>query len=303
MDRLIAIVIALQQRQESAQMLADKLEVSRRTIMRDIQALSEMGIPLYAETGPGGGYRLSEGYRLPPLQLDVQETLTVLVALRALTAYADTPFNRERWTVMDKIRHILPPEALHQVEPLLELMRVQVPKRSYKAPLLTELLAYCSSGAWMKAYYRSEKHRRWLLLQPKHVYAENGFWYCEAYSPTHGELRLFRADRFDELLAADPPADENQGEASDSASKYIRIRATLSYRGLLLVEQDPHIGEKVHAVQDDLWEVDFQCPESEWGWAIRFFFSLGEDANVLEPEALRAALYEKARELCERYGK
>ena len=274
-----------------------------------MQALSEMGIPLYAITGPAGGYRLSEGYLLPPLQLDVQETLTVLVALRALTAYADTPFNRERWTVMDKIRHILPPEALHQVEPLLELMRVEVPKRSYKAPLLSELLAYCSRGTWMKAHYRSEKHRRWLLLLPKKVYAEHGFWYCDAYSHSHGELRLFRADRFEELQDADPSSVKDKAEQKlqtdpfrgDSASKSIRIRATLSYRGMLLVEQDPHIGEKVHALQDDLWEVDFQCPEAEWGWAARFFFSLGADAIVLEPESLRAELYERALDLCDRY--
>ncbi|WP_078501207.1 helix-turn-helix transcriptional regulator [Paenibacillus selenitireducens] len=306
MDRLIAIVIALQQRQESAQMLADKLEVSKRTIMRDMQALSEMGIPLYAVTGPAGGYRLSEGYRLPPLQLDVQETLTVLVALRALTAYADTPFNRERWTVIDKIRHILPPAALQQVEPLLELMRVEVPKRSFKAPLLNELIDYCSRGAWMKAYYRSAKHRRWLLLQPKSVYAEHGFWYCEAYSPTHGELRMFRADRFEELQDADPASVQDQVEQAvsikgDAVSQSIRIRATLSYRGMLQVEQDPHIGEKVYALQDDLWEVDFQCPGAEWEWATRFFFALGADANVLEPEELRAVLYEKARDLCNRY--
>ncbi|WP_152397129.1 helix-turn-helix transcriptional regulator [Paenibacillus guangzhouensis] len=306
MDRLIAIVIALQQRQESAQTLADKLEVSKRTIIRDMQALSEMGIPLYAVTGPAGGYRLSEGYSLPPLQLDVQETLTVLVALRALTSYADTPFNRERWTVMDKIRHILPADALRQVEPLLELMRVEVPKRSFKAPLLNELIDYCSRGEWMKAYYRSEKHRRWLLLQPKRVYAEHGFWYCEAYSPTHGELRMFRADRFEELQDADLDSVQVQAKQSvpingDAVSKCIRIRAALTYRGMLLVEQDPHIGEKVYAVQDELWEVDFQCPETEWEWATRFFFALGPDANVLEPESLRAVLYEKARDLCNRY--
>ncbi|WP_028546522.1 helix-turn-helix transcriptional regulator [Paenibacillus taiwanensis] len=306
MDRLIAIVIALQQRQESAQMLADKLEVSKRTIMRDIQALSEMGIPLYAELGSAGGYRLAESYTLPPLQLDVQETLTVLVALRALTAYADTPFNRERWTVIDKIRHVLPAATLNQVEPLLELMRVEVPTRSFKAPLLNELLSYCSQGAWMKAYYRSERHQRWLLLHPKRVYAEHGFWYCAAYSPLHGEDRTFRADRFDELQDADPTAVQEQirllnKPQKETAAPHIRIRAELTYRGMLQVEQDPHIGEHVQAIHDELWEVDFRCPSSEWEWAKKFFFTLGSDAHVLEPVTLRAAIYERAKELCCRY--
>lgn len=307
MDRLIAIVIALQQKQQSAQMLADKFEVSKRTILRDMQALSEMGIPLYAEAGPAGGYRLTEGYTLPPLQLDVQETLTVLVALRALTSYADTPFNQERWTVIDKIRESLPQESLQQVEPLLERMHVEVPQRSFKAPLLNKLLAYCSRDVWMRAYYRSERHQRWLLLKPKKVFAEHGFWYCEAYSVTHGELRTFRADRFDELQDADPGAEHDFAEQDNTkkdkpTNHTIRIRATLTYRGMLLVEQDPHIGERITELDEDLWEVDFQCPISEWQWATRFFFTLGKDAHVLEPESLRTEIYAKALELCSKYA-
>ena len=117
---------------------------------------------------------------------------------------------------------------------------------------------------------------------------------------------MFRADRFEELQEADPDSVQDQAEQSipikdDAGSKCIRIRVALSYRGMLLVEQDPHIGEKVYAVQDELWEVDFQCPDTEWEWATRFFFALGADANVLEPESLRAVLYQKARDLCNRY--
>src|SRR5690349_16870199 len=102
-DRLMAILIALQQRPETAQSLADKFEVSKRTVLRDMQSLSEMGIPLYSITGPKGGFRLMEGFQLPPLQLDSQEALTVLFALRAVARIADAPFKQARWTVMDKI--------------------------------------------------------------------------------------------------------------------------------------------------------------------------------------------------------
>lgn len=54
LDRLMAIVMALQHRPETAQSLADKLEVSKRTIIRDMQALSEMGVPIYSLPGPQG---------------------------------------------------------------------------------------------------------------------------------------------------------------------------------------------------------------------------------------------------------
>lgn len=305
MDRLIAIVIALQQRNASAQMLADQLEVSKRTIMRDMQTLAEIGVPVYAEAGAAGGYRLAESYRLPPLQLDVQEVLTVLVALQALTAYADTPFNEERWTVMDKLRDILPSEALKQVEPLLDVMHVEVPKRSYKAPLLNELLDYCARAEWMNGLYRSEKHHRWLVLHPRKVYAEHGFWYCEAYSSLHGEVRIFRADRFEELQPAQaqdyPPKADTTLQAARNSQTTIRIKALLTYRGMLLVEQDPHFGENVQLVGEEQWEVEFDCPESDWSWAIRFFFGLGIDAHVVTPDALRTEIFNLSQQLCERY--
>ncbi|AGA59116.1 putative transcriptional regulator [Thermobacillus composti KWC4] len=105
MDRLVAILIALQQRPETAQSLADKFEVSRRTILRDMQALAEMGVPIWAEPGPAGGFRLMEGYRLPPLQLDSQEALTLLFALRALTRLA------EEWHWAVRFFYTLGPDA------------------------------------------------------------------------------------------------------------------------------------------------------------------------------------------------
>ncbi|MDZ7543147.1 HTH domain-containing protein, partial [Clostridium perfringens] len=126
-DRLTAIVMALQQRAETAVSLAAKLEVSKRTIMRDMQALSEMGVPLYAVSGPSGGYRLMEGYKLPPLGLTEAEALTVLVALNGMTRLADSPFNTERWTVIDKVRHGWSPDLQLQLEPLLSKRELSIP--------------------------------------------------------------------------------------------------------------------------------------------------------------------------------
>ncbi|RJG23573.1 YafY family protein [Paenibacillus thiaminolyticus] len=88
-DRLAAIVMALQTGTETAQSLADKFEVSKRTILRDMQALSEMGVPFYALSGPVGGYRLMDGYKLPPLQFSSLEAMTVLCALQGMTQLVD----------------------------------------------------------------------------------------------------------------------------------------------------------------------------------------------------------------------
>lgn len=302
----MAIVIALQHKPTTAQSLADKFEVSKRTILRDMQSLAEMGIPLYAVPGPAGGFRLMEGYRLPPLQLDAGEAWTVLFALRSLTQMADAPYQQARWTAMDKIVAALPAQMLAQVEPMLAHAEVEVPQRKVKTPHLSALLAHAAESRRIRALYRSERHRRWLELAPRRIYAAHGFWYCEAYSETHGEQRTFRIDRFDEIevLTGKPSTGlvrKREEQQAGRPAAPVRIVASLTYRGALIAEQDYHIGGAVKQVSEDAWELIFQCPAEEWDWAVRFFYMLGLDADVKDPLTLREELFAMAHRLCDRY--
>ncbi|WP_410769689.1 helix-turn-helix transcriptional regulator [Fontibacillus sp. BL9] len=312
MDRMMAIVMALQQRAETAQSLADKLEVSKRTVLRDMQALSEMGVPLYAVPGPGGGYRLMEGYKLPPLQLTSDEALTLLMSLDGMTKYSDGPFRQARWTVTDKIRSALPEQTLGEISPWLKHIGLEVPDHRTRTPHLNALMKYAADGSWLHVLYRSQNYRRYLDVRPARIYAAHGFWYCKAYSHQHEETRTFRVDRIEELeelapeeaagfeaMAAARPKPEEDDNGSPEQT--IRIRSKLTYRGALQAEQDPDIGQLVRQTGDEEWEVDFNCPPSEWNWAISFFFRLGLDAEVLEPRSLRDSLRQRAADLMERY--
>ncbi|GGH15783.1 helix-turn-helix transcriptional regulator [Paenibacillus segetis] len=311
MDRMMAILMALQQRSETAQSLADKFEVSKRTVLRDMQALSEMGVPLYAVSGPGGGYRLMDGFYLPPLHLDCNEALTVLVALDGMAKYSDGPFHSAHWTAIDKIRAVLPEQTLHQVGPLLEHVEMEVPKRHFTTPHLNAIMTYAANSQWLKVMYRSQNYHRSLEIFPQRVYAAHGFWYCEAYSLVHEEVRTLRIDRMEtveeiEYRAPDwekKVTEENSAQVQSALQDVIYIFARLSYRGALLAEQDPHMGHLVKQVGDEEWEVEFQCPLSEWNWAVSFFFNMGFDAEVIEPLLLREEIRARARHVMDKYTK
>lgn len=208
----MAIVMALQNGPETAQSLADRLEVSKRTILRDMQALAEMGVPLYAMPGPAGGYRLMEGYKLPPLQFSSDEALVVLFALNAMIKIADTPFNQARWTALDKIRSVLPESLLHQIEPLLTKMEFEIPDRQYSIPNLEPIIRCAAESRWVSVHYRSENRTRWLNLLPIRIYTSHGYWYCEAYSQEHQEERTFRIDRMTEVVELGQPPAEVKSE-------------------------------------------------------------------------------------------
>jgi predicted DNA-binding transcriptional regulator YafY len=84
-DRALAILLLLRSGKTwSAPNLACRLEVSTRTIYRDIETLSAVGVPVYAEAGPEGGYRLVEGYFLPPIAFTVGEATSLLTGLALL---------------------------------------------------------------------------------------------------------------------------------------------------------------------------------------------------------------------------
>jgi predicted DNA-binding transcriptional regulator YafY len=102
-DRLYALVEELRAvapRPRSARWLADRFEVSARTVERDISALQQSGVPVYAEPGRTGGYCLDKARTLPPVNLTPGEAVAMALALRGL---AGTPFRAEAGTALRKL--------------------------------------------------------------------------------------------------------------------------------------------------------------------------------------------------------
>ncbi|MBI1882326.1 MAG: HTH domain-containing protein [Chloroflexi bacterium] len=107
-ERLTAILLLLQEKSHTSVEIAHRFEVSKRTVLRDIQALSEMGVPVIAQAGPGGGYSLVPDYWLAPLPLTVGETFLLQLTLSAITKLSDAPFKPERASLLAKLRALLP---------------------------------------------------------------------------------------------------------------------------------------------------------------------------------------------------
>src|SRR5215469_12505712 len=109
LDRVLGIVLALRGGKEvSAQQLAARFRVSTRTIYRDMQALSELGVPIYSERGRSGGFRLLAGYFLPPIMFTQDEALGLVVGLTSLQAMRSKPFAQALETAEKKLVAAVP---------------------------------------------------------------------------------------------------------------------------------------------------------------------------------------------------
>src|SRR5262245_56555213 len=106
----------------SAEELAGRLEVTTRTLRRDVTRLRELGYPIVSTTGRYGGYELGAGGRLPPLLLDDDEAIAVSVALRELSLQADPTLGEAALSASTKLRQVLPEPLRDRVDALGEVI-------------------------------------------------------------------------------------------------------------------------------------------------------------------------------------
>jgi predicted DNA-binding transcriptional regulator YafY len=303
-DRLTAILLLLQEQPYTAAAIARRFEVSRRTILRDVQALCEIGVPVVAREGVGGGYSLPDSYRRAPLPLNANEAFLLLLALSTIDRLADTPFGQARATLAAKLRALLPGEQIPAVERMLAMVGVDVPERAERAPLLDPLIAATQERRWICVVYRSAERRSTQHLLPRHVFAQHGYWYCRAYAAEHAEERIYRVDRMEAL---EPPAADYRPPLAPDPLPYDheshpQVVALLTAHGVAVVESEPHLGGQIERLLDGSGRLVFRCPPGELGWFARYFAALGADAEVRAPAELRKRMCEIGAVLVERYS-
>lgn len=303
-ERLTAILLYLQGGKRTAGEIAAHFEVSRRTILRDIGALSEMGIPIGAELGATGGYTLPPDYTLPPLALTLNEALLLRLALSALSGLADTPHRRERDSLLAKVQTLLPrgrQADLARLEPALSL---DTHTRPYPTPFLDRLLTSAHEERWVTVVYRSERGESAQTLLPTRLRTADGLWYCEAYSHERGETRVYRVDRFLDVqpAAVAPPVAAPDTAIAHIHPTYPEVRITLTARGLLRLEREPYLSRHVQRTATGTGTLVMRLRPAEYDWLIGILAPLGGEARVLAPEELRASLRSLAQDLADLYA-
>lgn len=307
-DRLTGIILALRGGRQTAAKLADRFEVSRRTILRDVAALGEIGVPVVSTAGAGGGLELADGYWLPPLHLTPGEATLLLLALGGLGAAEDSPFGEERRSVEEKLRVALQPEVAQEADEALRTLSIAPPRGEVPADHLRLLRATIRRRTWVRVRYRSLRRAAVHLLQPRRLYVEDGRWYCAAVSLDAGEERVFRLDRMSSIdpTLTPPGADEAVRRADSPRPAYDdpahpEVVVRLTEAGLLRGEVEPALGRSARPVVGGGWEARFRCPPEELPFYARVLFALGSDAETLRPSSLRATIGELAREMARRH--
>ncbi|MFF2518720.1 helix-turn-helix transcriptional regulator [Streptomyces sp. NPDC058086] len=238
--RLLRLLSLLQAHREwSGADLAGRLGVTPRTIRRDVDRLRELGYPVNASPGTGGGYQLGAGAELPPLLLDDDEAVAVAVGLRTAAGQGIEGIGETSVRALAKLEQVLPSRLRRRVSALnaFTVPMLRGPQPSAVDPgVLTELANACRDGERLRFEYRDHggsPTRR--TVEPHRLVCTEHRWYLVAWDVDRDDWRTFRADRITPRPPHGPRFTPRTPPAEDLAAYVSKGVSTRAYASQAVV--------------------------------------------------------------------
>ncbi|GGM74812.1 transcriptional regulator [Lentzea pudingi] len=313
-DRLLSILLLLQTHgQLSATDLAARLEVSARTIMRDFEALSAAGVPVYTVRGPQGGIALLPGYRTDVTGLTADESRALFVALSG-SAHTDLGLGQALGSALRKVMAALP--APHRDGADLTSRRVLIdPVRWRGAPGSADLdvfqrAVFADRRLRLRYRHGRDNRVRTRTVDPYGLANKAGVWYLVA--DHDGEPNLYRVDRTQSAVVLADPVRRRPGVELDDAWDALRRRIDdlPSPVAVTALVEDDVLALFLRVHQADLAEGPVEAQKPGWSQVgLRFrslrnvetLLAFGAGVEVLSPEEARHALARQARAIASLY--
>jgi predicted DNA-binding transcriptional regulator YafY len=289
--------------------VADRLGIDRRTVRRYIAALQELGIPVEGQRGVGGGYRVRPGYRMPPLMLDDDEAVVVVLGLVAARHLGLDTAAEPVDGAFAKIRRVLPDPLRRRVEALETTLGFTAPATT-GAPVAGDAVLLLAEAVRrrlrVRADYRSFAGERSAReLSPHGLVVHSGRWYLAAYDHGRDDMRTFRIDRMRRAaltdLSAHPPP-----EGFDAVAHVSRSLARVPWTWDVEVLLDLPPDKAAHRLPATLAELDgegdgtrLRMRVSSLDWTARVLAGLGCRFSIRRPDELRASVQTLAERLLE----
>ncbi|HVG20699.1 MAG TPA: YafY family protein [Blastocatellia bacterium] len=314
-DRLLSIMLLLQvHRRMTARELADRLEVSERTIHRDMDALSGAGIPVFAERGSGGGWALMEEYRTNLTGLN-REEIQALFLINPSRLLDDLGLGRASDAARIKLRAALPTTSRDEAEHARQRIYIDATGWNHSEEAIP-MLPTLQEAVWKERKLHISYRRHGCpaverLVDPLGLVAKGRAWYLVAAAD--GEPRSYRVSRVQDARVLDEPCVRPEG--FDLASYW--EQSTVSFKANLpryqaSVRVSPSVFPRMRYAGRFARIEQVDSPDEE-GWvrvsirfdveemACEYVLSFGSQMEVLEPDSLREKVIDLARGVIEFY--
>ena len=218
-DRLFQIIQLLRRRKVvTARELAERLEVSERTVYRDVRDLVASGTPIDGEAGVG--YTLRPGYDLPPLMFDHAEIEALVLGARLVEGFGDAELGRAARSLLSQVENVLP----KHLAPLLGATRLYVPDvgrgRELSETLLPVRTAVGQGQKLRISYARADGKKSKRVVRPLGTFFWGSSWTLTAWCELRADFRNFRLDRISKVEVLD---DRFEAEPGKTLRDYLNL--------------------------------------------------------------------------------
>lgn len=297
-NRLFQMVYLLMSNEKlSAKMLADKLEVSVRTVYRYIDNLSEAGIPIYASQGRNGGISLLPQFRINNTLVSEDEQIDILSSLQSLVGVGQS--DQE---TLDKLSAVFQKKPISWIEIDPTNWSNSQEQRSTlalikQAIFQSELLAF--------NYLNSKNEELSRKVYPYQVIFKDKAWYLKGYSVERKDWRLFKLNRMHDTAivstesksqrtSAPVTAQQDDKKTAESISLTLKIHTKMRYR---LFEEFTQ--EQISKIDDNYYLVN--CLVDDGEWLEGYLLSFGQNLQVLSPNTIQQRLKKELKNMLEYY--
>jgi predicted DNA-binding transcriptional regulator YafY len=307
-SRLLELLSLLQARRDwPGAELAERLEVSGRTIRRDVERLRALGYPVESLSGPAGGYRLRAGTAMPPLLLDEDEAIAVAVGLGTAARASVTGIEETSIRALVKLEQVLPAHLRRRVSALgSATIAPPVTGPTVDPQHLTVIAAACRESECLRFAYRSRDGsdtRR--EVEPHSLVNLGRRWYLVAWDRRRDDWRTFRVDRLDRPAATGTTFTARKLPAKDASAYVARsisdapsrfeARVTVHASAAEIATRLPPYWGTFEPI--DAHSCEYRAGDDDLGWLALRLAMLGVDVEVHEPPELIEHLRALARRL------
>lgn len=297
-DRLAAILIQLQSRRlVKAQDIADRFSISLRTVYRDVKALEQGGVPVIGEAGTG--YRLMEGYKLPPVMFNQEEATALLTASKLVQSKTDAGIIKHYTAALDKIRAVLRHPEKDHIEDIDNhiavmnhpAMQYQPQSELWLQPILNAISGSDVIGIDYTTGEKNETTNR--QLEPVGIYYLGSHWHLVAWCRLRKDYRNFRTDRISRLQTtgekmkqAHPPLQSFIDKMSEEERELTKVVMEVKTEVVKYFGEQKYYHGFVQEEKMDEETVRMTFLTSSLTGFARWFMLYGDYARILEPQEL-----------------
>lgn len=307
-ERLQMIIMALRQKGKmSARDLAEYLHVSMRTIYRDIDALSQMHVPISVYEGIYGGYEIDSSYFMPTVRLTEREVLILMILLKASKQLSLPDFDESIHILNIKLRNACQ-DYSNKYDKLLEYITMDIqyifPESYLQGAFETILLAF-EQQVKVKIHYFVPLKNNVIerVISPLHFFYSEGCWYLDGFCHLRNKKRTFRLDRIYQVALLPDPVDNilNQQYTSKALDDpKLSIEFDIDKDLYMLIRHDGAMRDACILVEDDKsYRIHIETNR------LIFFETLAirnvDQVTILKPEKLVQSIYQKMLKVLQKY--